>query len=190
MKASSEEQHVEQAIKTFSATTLRGVQIVNRWVAPDGTWYSLAELDLAAMTGALDEAKELDAKVRDYVRKNAERVMGDLDKEESKRAGGSPAAPAPAAEAPVAQTPPPAPPTCKTGQVLQCGQCLDVAGSLDKIRWEMPCVAGHGVVCRSAVVSPAPQTFDGQFIQIDVVSVTPATERRLQWRGQPPLSSE
>src|SRR5210317_2006372 len=31
MSASSEEQHVEQAIKTFSAQTLSGVQVVDHW---------------------------------------------------------------------------------------------------------------------------------------------------------------
>lgn len=86
MSASSEEQHVEQAIKTFSATTLSGVQVVNHWVAPDGTWYALAQLDLENFTDNLDKMKELNSQVRDYVRKNAERVHMDLEKEEEKRA--------------------------------------------------------------------------------------------------------
>ena len=47
MSASSEEQHVEQAIKTFSAQTLSGVQIVDHWYHPvDGTVFALAQLDL------------------------------------------------------------------------------------------------------------------------------------------------
>jgi hypothetical protein len=93
MSASSEEQHVEQAIKTFSATTLSGVQIVNHWYHPvDGTVYALARLDLQAFTDNLDKMKELNGAVRDYVRKNAEKVHMDLEKEEEKRA------PQPAAE--------------------------------------------------------------------------------------------
>jgi hypothetical protein len=87
MSASSEEQHVEQAIKTFSAQTLSGVQIVDHWFHPDGTVYALAQLDLEGFTNALDRMKELNAEVRDYVRKNAERVHMDLEKEEAKRAG-------------------------------------------------------------------------------------------------------
>ena len=87
MSASSEEQHVEQAIKTFSATTLSGVQVVDHWFHPDGTIYALAQLDLDALTNSLDNMKELNAQVRDYVRKNAERVHGDLEAEEDKRAG-------------------------------------------------------------------------------------------------------
>ena len=84
MSASSEEQHVEQAIKTFSASTLSGVQIVDHWVHPDGTWYALAQLDLESFTKNLQKMKELNAEVRDYVRKNAERVHMDLEREEEK----------------------------------------------------------------------------------------------------------
>ena len=84
MSASSEEQHVEQAIKTFSAQTLSGVQIVDHWFHPDGTVYALAQLDLENFSNNLDKMKELNAKVRDYVRKNAERVHMDLEKEEAK----------------------------------------------------------------------------------------------------------
>ena len=87
MSASSEEQHVEQAIKTFSAQTLSGVQVVDHWFHPDGTVYALAQLDLEGFTNALDRMKELNAEVRDYVRKNAEKVHMDLEKEEEKRAG-------------------------------------------------------------------------------------------------------
>jgi hypothetical protein len=86
MKASSEEQHVEQAIKTFSAVTLSGVQIVDHWIHPDGTVYALAQLDLASFKDNIDKAKELSGAVRDYVRKNAEKAHMDLEKEEEKRA--------------------------------------------------------------------------------------------------------
>ena len=47
--------------------------------------YSLCELDLFAFKNALDEHKELDAKVRDYVRQNAERLHGQLEEMEQKR---------------------------------------------------------------------------------------------------------
>ena len=86
--ASSEEQHVEQAIKTFSATTLSGVQIVDHWFHPvDGSVYALARLDLESFTDNLGKMQELNSQVRDYVRKNAERVHMDLEKEEAKREG-------------------------------------------------------------------------------------------------------
>lgn len=88
MTASSEEQHVEQAIKTFSAATLSGVVMVDHWYHPDGTVYALARLDLESFKNGLDKMNELSAQVRDYVRKNAEKVHMDLESEEAKRAGG------------------------------------------------------------------------------------------------------
>lgn len=85
MSASSEEQHVENALKTFSKTTLHGATIVDRWLDPeDGTFYSLCELDMFAFKDALDKHKELDSKVRDYVRENAEKMHGELEKMEGK----------------------------------------------------------------------------------------------------------
>ena len=85
MSASSEEQHVENVIKTFSAQTLSGVQIVDHWFHPvDGTVYALGRLDLQAFTDQLDKMNELNGKVRDYVRKNAERAFMDLEQEETK----------------------------------------------------------------------------------------------------------
>ena len=81
-----EEQHIEQAIKTFSASTLSGVEIINHWNDPsDGTLYALARLDMAKFKNNLDKMKELNAGVRDFVRKNAEKAFDDLAAEEEKR---------------------------------------------------------------------------------------------------------
>ena len=96
-KASSEEQHVEQAIKTFSANTLNGVQIVDHYQDPStGELFSLARLDLASFTDNISKMKELSAKVRDYVRANADRVHADLEKEEAKHQAQTNGEPAPA----------------------------------------------------------------------------------------------
>ncbi|MEM7674895.1 MAG: hypothetical protein AAF449_02715 [Myxococcota bacterium] len=85
---SSEEQNVEQAVKTFAAGTLNGVQIVKRWIHPvDGTMYSLARWDLDGLMDKLDKAKELSQRVKERVRRSAERAMADLEREEAKRAG-------------------------------------------------------------------------------------------------------
>jgi hypothetical protein len=85
MSQSSEEQHVETALKTFTKATLHGAQIVDRWMDPaDGSMYSLCELDLLAFKEALDNYKELDAKVRDFVRDNAERMHDELEEMENK----------------------------------------------------------------------------------------------------------
>jgi len=85
MSASSEEQHVEQALKTFSKTTLHGATIIDHWQDPeDKTMYALCKLDLLAFKEALNDYKELDAKVRDYVRDNAEKMHDELEKMEDK----------------------------------------------------------------------------------------------------------
>ena len=86
MSRSSEEQHVEEGIQKFTSQTLRGVDIVEMWQDPNnGDLYALARLDLAAAMEQLTNAKELDAKVRDYVRKNADNFHEELAKEEEKR---------------------------------------------------------------------------------------------------------
>jgi hypothetical protein len=86
MKASSEEQHVERALKSFSKTTLHGAIIIDHWLDPsDGSLFSLCEMDLLAFKSALDEYKELDAKVRDYVRENAEKLHRQLEEMEKKK---------------------------------------------------------------------------------------------------------
>ena len=79
MSASSEEQHVEQALKSFTKATLHGATIVDHWVDPDdGTMFSLCKLNLAAFKETLDNYRELDSKVRDFVRQNAERLHSEL----------------------------------------------------------------------------------------------------------------
>ena len=85
MSASSEEQHVETALKSFTKATLHGATIVDRWMDPaDGTMYALCELDMFSFKEALDKYKELDKKVRDYVRENAEKMHGELEEMENK----------------------------------------------------------------------------------------------------------
>lgn len=82
----SEEQSVEQTIKTFSSVTLSGVMIVDRWIdASDGTFYSLARLDLNTFKNSLDKVKELNPEVKDYVKKNAEKSFEGLAAEEKKK---------------------------------------------------------------------------------------------------------
>ena len=86
METTSEEQHIDQAIKTFSAVTLNGVMIVDHFVDSDGTNYALARLDLAEFSGALQQMKELDAQTRDFVRANAEKSFDRLNAEEDRNA--------------------------------------------------------------------------------------------------------
>ena len=50
------------------------------------TYYVLTKLNLEEMKNNLEQAKELNAQVRDYVRKNADKLFDRLEKEEDKRA--------------------------------------------------------------------------------------------------------
>ena len=84
MNASSEEQHVEQALKTYSQMEMSGILIIDHWVDTDGTEFSLAQLDMAAFKDSMDKMKELNAKVRDAVRANADKAFDELSAEEAK----------------------------------------------------------------------------------------------------------
>jgi phenylalanyl-tRNA synthetase beta subunit len=83
----TEEQNIERAIKTFSAVTLSGVQQVDRYKdEKTNTYYVLTKLNLQDLKDQLTQAKELNSQVRDFVRKNADRLFERLEKEEEKRA--------------------------------------------------------------------------------------------------------
>lgn len=85
--ASSEEQHVEQAVKTFAAGSLSGVQIVDHWIHPvDGTMYSLARLDMDGFEDMIEKSKELNGKVKERVKRAAAKAFADLEREEAKQA--------------------------------------------------------------------------------------------------------
>ena len=86
MSKESYEADVLQVQKTISIGDINGAQIVDTWRDPsDGTVYSLAVLDLAAIADIMANKGELDAKLRDYVRANAAKAFDDLEKEEAKR---------------------------------------------------------------------------------------------------------
>ena len=83
----SEEQNIERAVKTFSAVTLNGVKPMDRYKdEKSGIYYVLTKLSLEDMKNNLEQAKELNGQVRDFVRKNADRLFDRLEKEEDKRA--------------------------------------------------------------------------------------------------------
>ncbi|MDD5628475.1 MAG: hypothetical protein PHU21_05390 [Elusimicrobia bacterium] len=85
MSKSSEEQMVSQTMKNFAKFTLHGAMPVDHWKDPtDGTLFALVKLDMAAVKKSLDESKELDSKMRDYVKANAEKAFDELAAEEAK----------------------------------------------------------------------------------------------------------
>ncbi|MBI5665968.1 MAG: LPP20 family lipoprotein [Nitrospirae bacterium] len=84
--ATSEEQHVEQAIKTVTSMTLSGVEVVDHWQNPaTQELFALARLDLDSFKDNFDKMQTLDKKVKDYIRENADRMHEELEKEEAKR---------------------------------------------------------------------------------------------------------
>lgn len=86
---SMEEQNVERAVKTFSSVTLTGVRPIDRYKDDKtSTYFVLTKLSFDEMKEALQQANELDAEVREFVRKNAERAFEKLEQEEAKRPGG------------------------------------------------------------------------------------------------------
>ncbi|MEZ0314618.1 MAG: LPP20 family lipoprotein [Myxococcota bacterium] len=63
-----EDQAVEQAIKTAASASLKGVEIVDRYIANDGTMYALAALDLKK-AAELIQAAEMSGAVKSHVTK-------------------------------------------------------------------------------------------------------------------------
>ena len=82
----TEEQNVERAQKTITTATLSGVRKIDQYMDPKtNTYYVLTKLSLEDMKNNLEQAKELNAQVRDFVRKNADKMFERLEKEEEKR---------------------------------------------------------------------------------------------------------
>ena len=81
----SEEQHIECAGKTIVSMTLSGVEIVDHWQNPSTSeLFSLARLDLNAFKDNLDRVRELDTKVKEHIKKNADKLHEELEKKEAK----------------------------------------------------------------------------------------------------------
>ena len=82
----TDEQTVEQAIKTFSDTTLSDVQIVKHWTDKDeDITYALAKLDLDDFEGRIERARAFNIDVREYLRTNVDRLFDHFSAEEAKR---------------------------------------------------------------------------------------------------------
>lgn len=81
----SEEQHVENTIKTFTKAELAGVQIVDHWKDPEtGELFALARMDLSVFEDILKQGAELSEAVRQKVVDRAEKAFEDLAKEEAR----------------------------------------------------------------------------------------------------------
>jgi hypothetical protein len=86
LKQTAEEQHIEEATKTFAAATLNGVRPVDRYKdEKKGIYYVVVKMELDDVKDMLMQSKELNHQMRDFVRKNADRAFERLEKEEQKR---------------------------------------------------------------------------------------------------------
>ncbi len=97
LDASSEEQRVEQVIKTYSAQLQTGIEITDYWndVAQQ-TWYAQAVLDFEKASQVAEASAMLSSTMKSWVEQNADDVFRSLESELEARAP----APPPAAEAP------------------------------------------------------------------------------------------
>ncbi len=85
---SKEEQNVERVVNTFTSVLLSGVRPVDRYKDEDNTiYYVETKLSFDDMKALLQQTQELDADVREFAKKNADRVFTTLQQKEVKRPG-------------------------------------------------------------------------------------------------------
>ena len=82
--ASSEEQDITEATKTFTELNLNGAVIVDRCKGTDGVLYSLAKMDLTPVNNIIDQQKQLSPKIKAIVKENAAKAFDELNAEASK----------------------------------------------------------------------------------------------------------
>lgn len=87
------EQHIQDTMKQVTEATLVGVQIVEYWEHPlRNEAYALARLDMEQFmeimktyAAASGQFQQLDANLRDWVRKNADKAHDQLNEELQKK---------------------------------------------------------------------------------------------------------
>ncbi len=79
MDATFEEAHVEPAINTIVTETITSVEIIDHWQNPEtGEFYSKAKLNLKVFNDNLEKIEGIDAKVKDYIKQNEDRIYEEL----------------------------------------------------------------------------------------------------------------
>jgi len=82
----SEEQNITSTMKSLTDMSLPGVVMINHWFDPsDKTMYALARLDMVRFKATLDQAKQLNTQVRDFVRANADKAFDELKAETGRK---------------------------------------------------------------------------------------------------------
>ncbi len=80
-KAASDEQLIQDTSKQLTDTSLSGTEAVDSWISESGTMYVLVSLNTETFANALNQMKQLDKKVQDYVVNNANKAFDDLQGE-------------------------------------------------------------------------------------------------------------
>lgn len=139
--ASSGEQSTEQAVKTFTSMSLEGVQVVDRYIAGDGTMYALAVLDLGKVLEGVRKAKELGA-VKSYVDKVS---VDDIFDQHSKKPEAPKRVVAQGNAAPAVDEPASPPAASATAKVRSGGKPAWIDGEDPNYRHAMfLCAVGYG----------------------------------------------
>lgn len=93
-KADNDEKHAETVLKTVTGETLMGSQIVEYWENPKNPKqaYALARLDIEQFLknmekykSSMEQFKEIDGKLKEYIRNNSNKLHEELNKELEKR---------------------------------------------------------------------------------------------------------
>jgi hypothetical protein len=127
LSASSEEQRVEQAIKTFSANLMNGTEQKDMWLdGNSGTWWVLVELNFERSREAAAAQASMSPGLKDWVDDNGPKVLADLEGEGkgnggSGGSGGDDPPPVAADPPPPAGDPPPPPPPADDGPPAKSG---------------------------------------------------------------------
>lgn len=80
-KAAADEQMVQDTSKQLTDTSLSGTEAVDSWISESGTMYVLVSLNTETFASAMNQMKQLDKKVQDYVVNNANKAFDDLQGE-------------------------------------------------------------------------------------------------------------
>ena len=74
-----DQQHVQDVTKQITNISLPGTLEADSWVSPGGDCHSLMILDVAAFGQAIKDSQQLDARVRDFVVRNADKAFQELE---------------------------------------------------------------------------------------------------------------
>jgi LPP20 lipoprotein len=75
----SNEEHLEDASKQITDTTLSGTRLQDTWISNAGTFYALVVLDTSAFRDGVKDMKQLDEATRAAIVERADKSFGELD---------------------------------------------------------------------------------------------------------------